>query len=87
MEGAVRGTWGFVGRLLGMIIFVGPGLLLLALLEGRGLGIVGMTVGLVAGFPVVRFGLMRVERVRPVLRWLYPYEGWTGDEQGNLTPL
>ena len=80
------GGWRFAGRLLGIIPFVGPGVLL-ALLGGPGLGILGIIVGLLAGFPVVRFGLMRIEPARPVLRWLYPYEGWTGDEQGNLTPL
>ncbi len=85
--GAVRGTWGFAGKLLGMITFLGPGVVLLALREGPGLGIVGVILGVLAGFPIVRFGLMRIGRARLVVRWLYPYEGWTGDEQGNLTPL
>ena len=87
--GAVRATFRFIGRALGLVFAGGLGVVLslpLAFLVGVWVSALALFVGLAGMFLIVRYGLVRIGLVRPVVRWLYPYEGWTGDEEGNLPP-
>lgn len=77
----------FVGSLAGFLLAGATGGVLLALIGGPSLGFLGALIGLVIAFPVVRYVLMLISPLRPILRLLYPYEGWTGDEEGDLPPL
>ena len=66
------------------------GILLIGLIGGAFAGISGlarapfflilMAYIIGAGVSLCLVGLlMRFNQLRPILRWLYPYEGWTGD--------
>lgn len=66
-----------VGRLLGLVIAGGLGGAIVALLGGPNLWLIGVIVGLALAFGIVRV-LMNEPSLHGVLRWLYPYEGWTG---------
>ena len=57
------------------------GIVLVWLLLGAG-SLFGLTLGALGGrglsFFLVRFGLMEIKGLRPILRYLYPYKSWTG---------
>jgi hypothetical protein len=86
MSGAVPAVVRFVGIMAGLVVGGGTGGVLLAVLGGPNVGILGALLGLVVAFALVRV-LMQIPSLQPILRWLYLYEGWTGDEEGNLPPL
>lgn len=67
-----------MGRFVGLIISGALGGFILGVLLGPSLAIIGVPIGLVLSFFLVRFGLMDAKPLRPILRWLYPYEEWTG---------
>jgi len=69
-----------LGQYVGLIISSALGGFVFVLFVGPGYGLVGVPVGLGLSFLLVRFGLMDVKSLRPTLRWLYPYESWTGSQ-------
>ena len=72
-----------LGQYVGLVLSSVLGGFVFALLVGPGYGFVGIPVGLGLSFLLVRFGLMDVQSLRPTLRWLYPYESWTGRNSGE----
>jgi hypothetical protein len=80
----------FVGAATGLLSIMLGGGYFLGIVVGSaigilpGFGILGVLLVLAVAFPLVRFVLMPVPSLRPLLRWLYPYEGWTGDDDGKF---
>ncbi len=69
-----------VGALIGLVIAGGTAGIIVGSLVGENVfSFIGAFVGFAASYPIVRL-LMHFEAARPALRWLYPYDRWTGDE-------
>lgn len=67
----------FLGQLCGLVLVGGIGGVVVALIGGPSVGIFGVLLGLIVAYPTVKI-LMNEPALRPALKWLFPYEGWTG---------